>query len=689
MTKPAVRRREASSELTSQKRLAALASLSSQLARLVARNRSAPADLLAILGSHSDATVRKWVASHPNTPPTVLAKLGTQFPDQLLDNPILDVLLLENPNILKELPIGTRRSLLKRENCPASLLEWLAQEEDEGIQLALAMNPNAPAHVLRKLGECKSEKVINAARGHVNYPTARKRGQRSLEDGIKATVFGEALTRSQLKATRILLPWVTAHGPTVRQISPVLSGWVRHQLWRAVAGAPCVPKTAFHSLAKDRDKSVRLAVAGNPCTPPAILEKLSREGEQVVLETVAGNPGTPPSVLRYLSKGKQALRRIVAENPATPADLLSELANDESNWMRFIVAGNRTTPAGLLRRLSESEDEHVRWCVATHRSTPAVILRQLAADRDRSVREAVAGNSSTPKALLRELATSESRALRREVAGNPSTPTNVLRQLSVDKDRNVRSQVARNASTPATELWSLAVNNSARIRMDVASNPSASSGLLENLASERDREIVWRVSANPSATGDVLERLSLDCDASVRSQIARNPSTAETVLELLARDPNQLVREGVVLNRSTPQALLDELVDDKALTVRRAINHLECENLARLSSEELTRTIALTDLPKSERSAKRKALANAFVSKFGRSNKPSFKRLMCLLLPDCPIPVLAKSVRSADWKERMAIASHPKTPPSIRKQLANDGHKFVRKAAHERWAKEA
>jgi hypothetical protein len=121
---------EAKSESTSARRLAMLAEESTTLARLVARNPAAPESVLKKLASHADATVRKWVTAHPSTPPSVLVKLATQFPEQLLDNPAFDILLLENPNLLNELPVGTRRSLLKREKCPLSFMEWLGQDED-------------------------------------------------------------------------------------------------------------------------------------------------------------------------------------------------------------------------------------------------------------------------------------------------------------------------------------------------------------------------------------------------------------------------------------------------------------------------------------------------------------------------------------------------------------------------------
>ncbi len=104
MSTPKSKTAEARSTHTLADRLEELAVQSTALARLVACNDSAMPELLEQLSHHSDATVRKWVCAHANAPPEVLGKLGGQFPQQLLDNPALDFMILENPNLLGNCP---------------------------------------------------------------------------------------------------------------------------------------------------------------------------------------------------------------------------------------------------------------------------------------------------------------------------------------------------------------------------------------------------------------------------------------------------------------------------------------------------------------------------------------------------------------------------------------------------------
>ena len=59
----------------------------------------------------------------------------------------------------------------------------------------------------------------------------------------------------------------------------------------------------------------------------------------------------------------------------------------------------------------------------------------------------------------------------------------------------------------------------------------------------------------------------------------------------------------------------------------------------------------------------------------------SLEEVVGLMLDECPTPIIAKAVRSHEWLERLAIATHPKAPANTLKILCNDGNKWVRQAA--------
>lgn len=90
-------RREAADKATTPERLAALAKESDALARIVAKNPSAPVHLLRVLSRSKDEATRKNLILNPFAPFDVLSKLEDQFPAQFLNNPALEFYNLIKP----------------------------------------------------------------------------------------------------------------------------------------------------------------------------------------------------------------------------------------------------------------------------------------------------------------------------------------------------------------------------------------------------------------------------------------------------------------------------------------------------------------------------------------------------------------------------------------------------------------
>lgn len=208
---------EAGNEQTSGARFRELAHLDPKLAIAVAQNPHAPPDLLQALSRSDDAArtnrgeinplaattqtsaseIRSCVAANPNTPIEVLWKLGVEFPQQLLENPVLSLLLLESPNLIEEIPQQTLRRLFELETVPDYLcqqllshpdsilrraiadsrdtsiktLQHLARDSDRDIRLAVAKNPNNPVHLLEQWVQNSDFFVRPAVAENPNAPT--------------------------------------------------------------------------------------------------------------------------------------------------------------------------------------------------------------------------------------------------------------------------------------------------------------------------------------------------------------------------------------------------------------------------------------------------------------------------------------------------------------------------------------
>ena len=81
-----------------------------------------PAARLTLLARHEDAAVRALVAGNPSTSPNVLAMLGHEHWEALIDNPVIPLLLIVRPTWLAELPLRTIQTAVASRQTP---LEWL------------------------------------------------------------------------------------------------------------------------------------------------------------------------------------------------------------------------------------------------------------------------------------------------------------------------------------------------------------------------------------------------------------------------------------------------------------------------------------------------------------------------------------------------------------------------------------
>ena len=96
-----------------------------KLLQFVANHPNTDPELLRELAAYDFAKILEGIASNPNTPTDVLLDLGAKFPGQLLNNPVFFLLILENPNLLKEMPWQTRNKLYDYKGCPEPLRSQL------------------------------------------------------------------------------------------------------------------------------------------------------------------------------------------------------------------------------------------------------------------------------------------------------------------------------------------------------------------------------------------------------------------------------------------------------------------------------------------------------------------------------------------------------------------------------------
>ena len=199
-------------------------------------------DRLRKLATSDDRAIRKAVTSNPNTPTDILWQLGAEFPDQLLANPVWDLLLLEHPNLFGDMPSETLESLLSR--ATGSFFELVSRDINDKVRRVVASNSNTPPAVLEKLATDENMWVRQRVAKNSNTPVK-------------------------------LLQKLATDGDT----------WVRHE----VVTNPNTPPTLLQILATDRDRHVRYEVARNNNTPPTALQILACDLDSGVRDEAARN----------------------------------------------------------------------------------------------------------------------------------------------------------------------------------------------------------------------------------------------------------------------------------------------------------------------------------------------------------------------------------------------------------------
>ena len=117
--------KEAASQETTPERLKEIAFKSHEINMIIAANSKTPKDVLKKLAESQNNEIRKTVTSNPNTPPEILLNLGKDYPAKLLANPVFNLMLLANPNLLGDMPNDTLLSILKLSDVRESFIIWV------------------------------------------------------------------------------------------------------------------------------------------------------------------------------------------------------------------------------------------------------------------------------------------------------------------------------------------------------------------------------------------------------------------------------------------------------------------------------------------------------------------------------------------------------------------------------------
>jgi hypothetical protein len=415
------------------------------------------------------------IARHPNTPPKTLARLAGRFPRAFLANPILPLLLLEEPGFIARFQESDLLRILRFPQAPLCFIT--ACHTHPNAQVAEAVRGHvAIAGEISPEGEVWQHEVVDAV---MRLPVPDPESLFNLVETESAPcAFLERIGLAAVHEPE--LP------PEARRVRKRLRGWARRRAMqrarRAAGTAPSVdePKDGWSHLVghtvQHRDYSTLLDMALDPDLPAEAMPVLATTRSipyhirRRLRLHLARNLDTPSDVLTQILLSYTA-PRIAAHPNATPAMIQTVAENYRRLDTLLETAYSRKATAELLDRILAqrqggyliNRNAHLRRLVRWHpnyagregdaslENAPTRILEGYAWTTGLVRFILAATNPLTPELLRRE-ADSDSWYRRLAAALNSRTPAKCRQMLAEDSHRLVRAAACARLTDSARPL---------------------------------------------------------------------------------------------------------------------------------------------------------------------------------------------------------------------------------------------
>ena len=120
--------------------------------RKLAQSENTPSEILTELAKSQDLQTRQYVAFNPNTSIENLLNLGSEFPEELFNNPVFDLLILENPDFIDG-NYYFQLEIAQNNKTPLAFLKYLMQYGRYGVRKYIAKHPNTSIEMLTNMAE--------------------------------------------------------------------------------------------------------------------------------------------------------------------------------------------------------------------------------------------------------------------------------------------------------------------------------------------------------------------------------------------------------------------------------------------------------------------------------------------------------------------------------------------------------
>ncbi|MEU6240392.1 PE-PGRS family protein [Streptomyces sp. NPDC047024] len=451
--------------------------------------------------------------------------------------------------------------------------EWLG---------GLAMNPAAPASVLRRLLDVGPtdrvpyalvhrelpDEVVEAWIAHPEWRVRDSLAERwSLTAEQRARLFLDPDPHHRWLVLTTLADYgVTLPDVTFDRLAADPSPRVRAELTRL----PALPAHHLTKLAADPVTEVRLAavVPAWPHLDATAREALLADPDPGVRRRAVfrHHKSTPLSAADFDQLPSDGDRQRAAETCVLDRDLTEALAHGPDSGPRGALARNPHLSPDLVRLLAEDADPGIRWQISLRPDLTEEERSRIPVEFDPEARCRALSwvrELHDDEAAMRRLAISAHPLVRRSVACAKNLPTDVAERLARDEDFVVRLFLAENcAQAPAEvllEMWASWKGYSAARMIEHPNFPRQ--GTLR-YAEDTNPSLRTLALYDPDSTEELVERFSRDPDDGVRWRALRDERLSSASVVRLLDDPREWIRRSAAADRRVPVRVLSTLLKE-------------------------------------------------------------------------------------------------------------------------------
>lgn len=329
------------------------------------------------------------LVENPNTPHHILLRYAGDYPEAFLNNPVLLLLLLEHPDLFRQMDERRLLQFLQHANVPADLMGTMHSYASPTVLETLSLH-------IANAGEADDYWRDHADTLLQQLPITGDVDSESLHEHLDLETLPnwmvERLRQHESASIRAMfqtfkhddLPILPIHAEPIEQ-AQLADADLATRLHAAHGSDPAI----LVMLSDDESAQVRAIIAQNPQTLASQFNLLEMDDVQSVRHGLALNPNLTPDIMLKLAKdytwGALKMRLALVRHPQLSADALAILALDQAAQVRAWVARHpnvspETRNVALeqaLTRAVYSSDLFLHVAAALHEATPPQHLHKI------------------------------------------------------------------------------------------------------------------------------------------------------------------------------------------------------------------------------------------------------------------------------------------------------------------------